>query len=113
MLAADLSAADGSFWMPTSSRRNSARTGAAGARARPNMLACVGGEANVAVVERFLGAFNGHRLDRLLRLTTANQSVQLPDGTTARGRLPVAKLIAWVLWRSRGTLRMAALSVEP
>jgi hypothetical protein len=77
------------------------------------MLLRVGAEANIRVVERFLGGFNGRRLDRLIRLTTGNQSVRLPDGTTARGRLQVAKLIAWVLWRSRGTLRMTPLAVDP
>jgi limonene-1,2-epoxide hydrolase len=72
----------------------------------------VGAEANVRVVERFLAAFNDHRLDRMARLTTPDQTIQLPDGTIARGRLQVARLIAWVIWRSRGTLRMKPLSVS-
>jgi SnoaL-like protein len=63
------------------------------------------------VVERFLAAFNHHRLDRMVRLTTSDQAIQLPDGTAAQGRLSVARLIAWVIWRSRGTLRMTPRSV--
>jgi ketosteroid isomerase-like protein len=68
-------------------------------------------DANVQVVEKFLTAFNRHRLDRLVQLTTRDQSMRLPDGTAAQGRLAVARLIVWVVWRSRGTLRMAPLSV--
>ncbi|MFL5869278.1 MAG: nuclear transport factor 2 family protein [Thermoleophilaceae bacterium] len=64
------------------------------------------------MVERFLAAFNHHRLDRMARLTTLDQTIQLPDGTIARGRLRVARLIAWVIWRSRGTLQMTPLSVS-
>lgn len=77
-----------------------------------NMLAAVVGEANVRIVEQFLSAFNRYRLDRLIRLTRANQSISLPDGKVARGRLATGRLIAWILWRSRGTLRMTPLSVR-
>lgn len=75
------------------------------------MLARVEADANVRVVEKFLTALNWHRVDRLVQLTTRDQSIELPDGTAARGRLAVARPIAWVVWRSRGTLRMAPLSV--
>jgi limonene-1,2-epoxide hydrolase len=76
------------------------------------MLAAVGSDESVRIVEQFLVAFNRHRLDRLIRLTTADQSISLPDGTAARGRLATGRLIAWVLWRSRGTLRMMPLSIR-
>lgn len=75
------------------------------------MLAAVGSDENLRIVEQFLAAFNHHRLDRLIRLTTADQSISLPDGTAAHGRLATGRLIAWVLWRSRGTLRMTPLSI--
>jgi limonene-1,2-epoxide hydrolase len=47
----------------------------------------VGSDESVRIVEQFLAAFNRHRLDQLIRLTTADQSLRLPDGTAARGRL--------------------------
>ena len=72
----------------------------------------MGSDENVRIVQQFLAAFNRHRLDPLIRLTTADQSLSLPDGTAARERLATGRLIAWVLWRSRGTLRMTPLSVR-
>ena len=72
----------------------------------------MGADENVQLVERFLTAFNHHRLDRMAGLTTRDQAIQLPDGTAAQGRLRVGRLIAWVIWRSRGTLRMTPLSVS-
>ena len=78
------------------------REGASAVALTHNMLAAVGSDESVRIVEQFLAAFNRHRLDRLIRLTTADQSISLPDGTAARGRLATGRLIAWVLWRSRG-----------
>ena len=71
----------------------------------------MGSDADVRIVEQFLADFNRHRLMRLIRLTRADLSIQLPDGTTAQGRLATGRLIAWVLRCSRGTLRMTPLSV--
>jgi limonene-1,2-epoxide hydrolase len=76
------------------------------------MLVAVVGHEKVRTVEQFLVAFNHRRLDRLIRLTTADQSIRLPDGTVARGRLATGRLIAWILWRSRGTLRITPLTVQ-
>lgn len=76
------------------------------------MLGAVGSDEDIAVVGRFLTAFNRRHLHRLMRLTTPDQSISLPDGTHAQGRLATGRLIAWVLWRSRGTLQMTPLSVR-